>query len=156
MLSQSVGYAVTALGYIASAGGKPVLVKEIAKAAELPAPYLAKLIHALGKRGIVNTQRGVGGGVTLARAATDISLIELCTALDDPVVVPTCMLGTAECSDEWACPAHKFWTTQRAKVMEFLTNTSVADVAAFEARRRWKIEAFPITVQKRDTNVSSS
>ena len=33
MLSQGVGYAITALGYIAAAGGKAVLVKEVAEAA---------------------------------------------------------------------------------------------------------------------------
>jgi Rrf2 family protein len=140
MLSQSVGYAITALGYIASAGGKPVLVKEIAAAADIPAPYLAKLIHALSKRGLVNTQRGVGGGVTLARPATEIPLIELCHALDDPVTLPSCMLGTAQCSDERACPAHRFWTAERAKIHAYLGATNVADVAAFEARRRWKRE----------------
>jgi Rrf2 family protein len=138
MLSQAVGYAATALGHIAAAGGSPVLVKEIAEAATIPAPYLAKIIHSLARRGIVNTQRGVGGGVTLARPATDISLYDLCVALDDPVVRPTCMLGTAECSDERACPAHKFWTGHRAEAIDFLSSTKVAHIAAFESRRRWR------------------
>ncbi len=143
MLSQSVGYAIIALGYIASAGGRPVLVKEIAHAAELPAPYLAKLIHALAKRGFVHTQRGVGGGVTLARPATDISLYELCEVLDDPIVHAICMLGGGPCSDERTCPAHRFWTCQRANTLEFLTTTKIADVAAHEARRRWRVETTP-------------
>ncbi|HLO39425.1 MAG TPA: Rrf2 family transcriptional regulator [Phycisphaerales bacterium] len=138
MLSQGVGYAILALGHIASSGGNPVLVKEIAEAASIPAPYLAKIIHALGKRGLVLTQRGVGGGVTLARPATEISLHDVCLAMDDPVVRPTCMLGNATCSDDRACPAHKFWTAHRAKVYDFLKMTSVADIASFEARRRWK------------------
>jgi DNA-binding MarR family transcriptional regulator len=62
MLSQSVGYAISALGCIAAAGGRPVLVKEIAEAASIPPSYLAKIIHALGRRRLVTTQRGVGGG----------------------------------------------------------------------------------------------
>lgn len=49
------------------------------------------------------------------------------------------MLGTAECSDERSCPAHSFWTAHRGKTLEFLRRTCVADVAAFEARRRWKL-----------------
>ena len=47
------------------------------------------------------------------------------------------MLGTAECSDARACPAHKFWTAHRNKTLDFLRSTYVADIAAFEARRRW-------------------
>lgn len=138
MLSQAVGYAISAMGHIASAGGNPVLVKEIAEAACIPAPYLAKIVHSLAKRGLVITQRGVGGGVTLARAATEISLFDVCVALNDPVIEPTCMLGNAPCSDARACPAHKFWSLQRGKVQDFLRETSVADFAAFESRRRWR------------------
>lgn len=141
MLSQSVGYAITALGCIASAGGKPVLVKEIAEAANIPPSYLAKIIHSLARRGLVNTQRGVGGGVTLARPAVDISLYDVCIALDDSAVQPVCMLGNAQCSDDRACPAHKYWQVQRARNAEFLGGTTVADVAAFEARRQWKLPA---------------
>lgn len=138
MLSQAVGYSATALGYVAAASGKSVLVKDIAEASEIPAPYLAKIVQSLARKGIVNTQRGIGGGVTLARPAEQITLYELCVALDDPAVQLRCMLGTAACSDERACPAHRFWTAQRSKHMEFLKTMTVADVAAFETKRRWK------------------
>ncbi len=138
MLSQATGYAATALGLVAAAGGKPVLVKEIASAAEMPAPYLAKIVQALARKGIVSTQRGIGGGVTLARAPGKITLYDLCEALGDPVIQQRCMLGTAECSDERACPAHQFWTAARGKIIEYLKIRTVADIAAFEARRRWK------------------
>jgi Rrf2 family transcriptional regulator, iron-sulfur cluster assembly transcription factor len=141
MLSQAVGYAVTAMGHIASAGGNSVLVREVADAAEIPAPYLSKIINSLARRGLVITQRGVGGGVTLAKAATEISMYDVCVALDDPIVRPACMLGTAECSDERACPAHKFWTSTRAKVIEFLQATNVADIASFESKRHWRKSA---------------
>lgn len=143
MLSQGVGYAITALGYIAAAGGKAVLVKEVAEAASIPPAYLAKIIHALARRGLVNTQRGVGGGVTLAKPATDITLHDLAVALDDPAVSPTCLLGYTDCSDERCCPAHMFWTVHRAQLDTFLRTTSVADIAAFESRRRWKQLGLP-------------
>jgi len=138
MLTQAVGYAGTALAYIAAAGGKAVLIKDIADAADIPGPYLAKIVQVLSRKGLVNTQRGVGGGVTLARPAQDITMHELCVALDDPAVLQRCMLGTAECSDERACPCHQFWIKHRAEYQDFLRRTTVADVAAFETRRRWK------------------
>lgn len=137
MLSQGTGYAASALAFVAAAGGRPVLVREMAEAADVPAPYLSKLIHALARRGLVQTQRGIGGGVTLSRPAAEITLHDLCEALADPVLHARCLLGTAECSDERACPAHAFWTAQRSRVHKFLRETTVADVAAFELRRRW-------------------
>ena len=151
MLSQSVGYAATALGFVAAAGGKPVLIKDIADTTSIPAPYLAKIINLLARKGLVNTQRGVGGGVTLARAAIQISLLDLCNALDDSSSHPRCMLGTAECSDDRACPCHRFWSPQRTKQIEFLKQMTVADIAAFETRRRWNKPAAPAPEPKQAT-----
>ena len=94
MLSQATTYAATALGCIAAMGGKPALVKVVAEACGAPAAYLAKIIHQLARADLVNTQRGVGGGVSLARPPKEISLLDICLALDDPAVHPRCMLAT--------------------------------------------------------------
>jgi len=138
MLSQAVGYAATALAFVAAAGGSPVLVKEIAEASGIPGSYLAKIVNVLARKGVVVTQRGIGGGVTLARGATEISLHDLCVALDDASIQQRCLLGTEECCDARSCPAHAFWSRQREDYIAFLKRTTVADVAAFETRTRWK------------------
>lgn len=137
MLANATGYAATALGYIAAAGGKPVLVRSIADACEIPAPYLSKIINTLSKNELVTTQRGIGGGVTLNRAPTEVTLFDLCKMLDDPILQPRCILAVTVCSDSRACPAHEFNKACRSKVLNFLQSTTVADIAAFEAKRRW-------------------
>ncbi len=48
------------------------------------------------------------------------------------------MLGVSECSDERACPAHRFWSQHRDETVAFLKRTTIADIAAFETRRRTK------------------
>ncbi|GDX98381.1 putative HTH-type transcriptional regulator [Phycisphaerae bacterium] len=136
MLSQASGYAASALGFVACSDSKSVLVKDIAEATAIPAPYLAKIVQVLSKRGIVRTQRGIGGGVTLARAPEDITLHDICVALDDPAVLNRCMLGTAICSDDRACPCHSFWKANRGEFQDFLRKTTVADMAEFEKRAK--------------------
>ena len=138
MFSQAVAHAAAALGCIAAIGDAPVLVKEVALICDIPSAYLAKIIHALAQKKIVSTRRGVGGGVTLARAASTITLRQLCAALNDPIIAPRCMLGNDCCTNDRACPAHRFCTEYRAKLAAFLSDTTVADLAAFETRRRWK------------------
>lgn len=138
MLSQASGYATTALGYLATAGGAPMLVKEIAEACGIPGPYLAKIINTLRRVGLVQTQRGVGGGVTLAKRPQDISLYSIAELLGDPICHKRCMLGVSECSDDRACPAHRFWSQHREESAAFLKRTTIADIAAFETRRRTK------------------
>ncbi len=139
MLSQTVGYAIIALGYLAETGEGPILVKDIADATGVPAAYLSKIVNTLAKKGLVNTQRGIKGGVTLSRDATDITLYHLCEAMDDPLLQGKCMLATANCSDERACPAHKFWTVHREQQIEFLKTTTLKNVAEFEGKqKRWR------------------
>lgn len=134
MLAQAVGYAAAALGHLASREGKPLLVKEIAEACAIPQAYLAKIINVLARRGIVTTQRGIGGGVSLARPPESITLYDLCEALGDPIVHPRCMLENAPCSESRACPAHQFWKSHRESQVEFLRRTTIAAMAEFTQR----------------------
>ncbi len=136
MMNQATGYAATALGFVAAAGGKPVLVKEISEGTDIPNAYLAKIVNSLARKEILATQRGIGGGVTLNRRPMEISLYDLAVALDDPSIRTTCMLGTAVCSDERSCPAHRFWSDCRTRYIDYLKKMTVADIAAFDLRRR--------------------
>lgn len=135
MLSQTVGYAVTAMGWVAGSGDGPVLVRDIAAGTGIPSAYLAKIVNTLARKGFVLTQRGTKGGVVLAHKPGTITIYDLCAALDDPLVKERCMLGMASCSDDRRCPAHEFWKAQREKELEFLRRTTLADVAEFEHRR---------------------
>ena len=133
MLTGAVCYAAKAMAHLARSQDVSVLVREIAEATGIPGAYLAKIVNTLSRKGFVTTQRGVGGGVGLARDPAAVSLHELCVALDDPIVEVRCMLEQTECSDERACPAHEFWVAHRDKEVEFLRRTSIQDLANFEA-----------------------
>jgi Rrf2 family protein len=135
MLSQAVGYAATALGCVAAMGGRPALVRVLARRSHIPPAYLAKIVNKLARKRFVRTQRGLGGGVTLARPAREVTLFDLCVALDDPIVEPRCILGMTRCSDDRACPAHGFCRSARSTQLDFLRRTTIADIATFEEHR---------------------
>ena len=65
MLSQTVEYALRATVYLATQAGKPATTNEVAARTRVPAAYLAKILQGLSKAGLIRSQRGVGGGVTL-------------------------------------------------------------------------------------------
>lgn len=131
MLTQAVGYASVAMGYLASCPGGVALVRTIAEQRGIPAPYLAKIVHQLARAGLVRTQRGVGGGVRLARPPEDITLYDVCLALNDPAIETRCMLGIEECSDARACPAHRFNVERRERLVGFLQAVSMDQVGRF-------------------------
>lgn len=135
MLSQASGYAALALSAIAQERGKPLLVKDIAAAADIPAPYLAKIVQVLARRGLVHTQRGIGGGVTLAKPAHQLTMYEVCEVLNDPVIADRCMMGVAPCRDSQPCPCHNFWKQHRGEYLSFLKNTTISDMAIHAQRQ---------------------
>ncbi len=135
-LSQTTGYAVLALACMEGPSGSPILVRDVAKAASIPKPYLSKLIHALAQRGLVTTKRGYKGGVVLARDPEQISLLEIAEAVEGSEWLDRCVLGLEECSDERACPMHEHWKPTRASIRAELENINLATVAEFEMRRQ--------------------
>lgn len=131
-----IGYAATALGHIAVQGAQPVQVREIAEVMRIPAPYLAKIVHQLGRKGFVTTRRGIGGGVQLSVDPAKTTLYQLCEALEDPILEPQCLLGLGTCNDDVACPAHAFSRGLRERKLAFLRGTTLLDVGRYDRRRR--------------------
>jgi len=70
-----VDYGVRALVDLAlHAKDQPIRASDIARRTMIPEPYLAQVMHALGKVGIVRAQRGPQGGHALALEPDDIRL----------------------------------------------------------------------------------
>ena len=75
-------YAVAALTELARAPDQPIPVGEIARRREIPAQFLEQLVAMLRRGGVLRSQRGVKGGYTLARAADQITVLEVVELLD--------------------------------------------------------------------------
>ncbi|CAB4346846.1 unannotated protein [freshwater metagenome] len=78
-------YAVAALTELARSPDQPIPVGEIARRREIPAQFLEQLVATLRRGGVLRSQRGVKGGYTLARAADEITVLEVVELLDGPL-----------------------------------------------------------------------
>jgi Rrf2 family protein len=65
----------------------PQSVRDIAARTALPQPYLEQILLALKGAGLVRSKRGVGGGYVLARDPETISLADIVSAVDGPIVL---------------------------------------------------------------------
>ena len=75
-------YAIAALTELARTPDQPVPVGEIARRRDIPAQFLEQLVATLRRGGVLRSQRGVKGGYTLARAADQISVLQVVELLD--------------------------------------------------------------------------
>ncbi|MEX2214179.1 MAG: Rrf2 family transcriptional regulator [Phycisphaeraceae bacterium] len=133
-LSQTTGYAIRALTCLRfGESAALVMAKDIAEATGIPLPYLSKLMHALGQAGLITTKRGYRGGFALARPAEAISLMDITEAIEGPNDNASCLLGLETCSDERACPLHRFWKQERQRIEKAMCQMTLREVAKFEA-----------------------
>lgn len=82
MFSQTVEYALRAMVQLASDAPAASTTKQIAKKTKVPSAYLAKVLQSMRRAGLINSRRGVGGGVTLAQEPADISLLAVIDAVE--------------------------------------------------------------------------
>jgi len=88
-LSTRTEYGIRAMLDLAQrAGLVPVQSHDIAERQEIPEPYLNQILALLRKAGLVESRRGPGGGHLLARPAAEITLAELVSALEGPILLP--------------------------------------------------------------------
>jgi len=129
LISKTAAQATAAVAELARLNhGTYVSAGDIADAIGAPPNYLSKLLKTLAETGVLESQKGSGGGFRLARPATAISLREVVEPIEHVGRRLGCFLGQAECSDENACPAHQRWKKVCDAYVKFLEQTTVADV----------------------------
>lgn len=65
---------------------RPLPAEVIALRADLPAKFLESVIVKLRQAGIIHSQRGAGGGCTLAKPAAEITMLDIVRAVDGPLM----------------------------------------------------------------------
>ena len=131
MFSQTVEYALRAVVYLASRAPEANTTAQIAEATRVPKDYLSKILQGLARGGIVRTQRGVGGGVSLAREPADLTILDVVNAVEPESVrrITTCPLGL-KTHGVRLCPLHKRLDNAIAMVEKAFRDTTLAEVLA--------------------------
>jgi Rrf2 family protein len=76
-------YAVRALVALHQIGeSSPVPIAELARRGDIPVQFLEQLFATLRRAGLLRSQRGVKGGYTFARPATQVTVLEVVELLD--------------------------------------------------------------------------
>lgn len=102
-LSKFSRYALYAAVEMAKAGDQPVTVAQVADPHRIPPTALAKVFQQLVRAGLAVGTRGIGGGYRLARARTDITVLDIVSVFD-PLRTPGDDLLHARANGERATP----------------------------------------------------
>jgi len=108
--------------------GKTEGVVRIAQRIKAPQNYLGKVLQGMVHQGLVVSQKGLNGGFRLAKTPAEIRLYDVVGYLEDLKAWEGCFMGKSTCSEVAPCSAHQRWGKVRDGYIDFLKNTTIADL----------------------------
>jgi Rrf2 family protein len=129
MISQTAEYALRAAVWMAHVPESCLTTQQIAEATRVPPGYLSKVLQALGRAGLVTSQRGLRGGFTLARGPEEVSVLEVINAVDPIKRIRECPLSL-ESHGKKLCPLHSRLDEAMAGVEKVLADSTLAELVA--------------------------
>lgn len=127
MISLTNEYALRAMIHLASQGPEAALNSEtIADLTKVPKGYLSKILRDLVLAELVSSKRGPHGGFCLARAAAEITILDVVNAVDPIDRIRKCPLGDP--THVHLCPLHRRLDDAMAHIEEEFRRTTLQDV----------------------------
>lgn len=129
MLSQTVEYSLRAAVFLASQAPHARTTKQIAAATKVPPAYLSKVLQALNRAGMLTSQRGISGGISLTRTPQEITILEIVNAVDPIQRIKSCPLELSAHGVR-LCPLHKRLDASLEMVEKAFQQTTLAEILA--------------------------
>ncbi len=125
-ISAKTYYGLKALTRLASSP-LPMSAKEIARAENIPLPYLGKIFQSLRQSGFVVSQRGIKGGYMLTHKPQNISLSDIFSELEGPFFNIPC-LGETSCPREKLCQTKDSWHQINKGIDTYLNTITLQNI----------------------------
>ena len=136
MLSRKSKYALKAMLLLARESARgPILVAEVAARERIPKKFLELILLDLKHHGFLQSKKGKGGGYSLGRPASEITIGAILRLLDGPLAAVPCVSQSAyrpceECVDEATCGIRLVMKEVRDATAQILDNVTLAQVNA--------------------------
>ena len=103
VITRDTDYAIRALCCIAKHKGNVVSAAELVRSLEVPRPFLRKILQTLGKKRIVTSYKGKGGGFSLSVLPGKLSLYDIAIAFQGPLRLNDHILRKRVCPHTKTC-----------------------------------------------------
>lgn len=133
-ITMAAEYAVRCVLYLAKQG-QHILVsrQEIAKHANIPDTFLAKIAQDLAKAGIIAIKQGAKGGYSLPRPPHDITMLAVVEAIIGEISLNECATTPSSCAASAHCAANLVWSQAREQLRQTLREANFALLAQGKA-----------------------
>lgn len=127
-------YALRFMVYISSFPDRKITLREVAENEAISAKYLEQLAHEIVKANLLTSVRGHGGGYTLTRKPSEITVGDVLRAVEKNTAPVSCPALEEEggCPREQTCTTISFWAGFDQIVEHYIDSKTLADLAAPE------------------------
>ncbi|GAB4161645.1 MAG: hypothetical protein Fur0037_28230 [Planctomycetota bacterium] len=144
ILNQTAEYALRAAAILASASpGESLRASTVSERTGIPQHYLSKILRRLVVAGLIRSQRGQGGGFTLAEDPSRITILDVLEATDYRLDPDRCPFGMERCDDDRPCPMHPVWAPLKKALQAWAAGHTLADMRRDSAGTRVRVLAGP-------------
>ncbi|MBL6455829.1 Rrf2 family transcriptional regulator [Belnapia sp. T6] len=125
-------YALRTLIYLGLRSDRRVSIREVAAAHRISENHLVKVVHQLGRGGFVETTRGKGGGLRLARAPETIRIGDVVRFTEEDMALVACFEGAegSGCALVNACRLQSLLGEALGAFLAVLDRHTLADLLA--------------------------
>ena len=114
-----------------------VPLKSIADNQDISGKYLEAIISPLVKAGLLNGQRGEGGGYRLARTPAEYTVLDILKEVETSIAPVACLEGPVNtCERAPICSTLQMWTGLRDVMFDYLGGTTLEDLVEKERAAR--------------------
>ena len=121
----------------------PVTLAAISQRQQISLSYLEQLFGKLRRHELVESTRGPGGGYTLGRKASEITVADIIVSVDEPIDATQCG-GKENCLGEGGrCMTHELWASLNSLMVEFLDSVTLQKLVEDQLAKGVVIENTP-------------
>jgi len=130
-ISKKAEYALRALAMIARQP-RSWQIQELSAKENIPIKFLEQILLSMRHAGLLASKRGVGGGYSLLKSASQITVAEVLRIMDGPLAPVACAADRPSeqctCPNPRSCPLRHFMTGIQRELAERLESQTIEDM----------------------------
>lgn len=146
LLSQSCKYGLRASVLLARLDRDAyVSIRDLSSELDISFHFLTKIFQKMNAADLLESKKGVHGGVKLSLPSDQITFMDIVNAIDGKNSMDSCALGLPGCGQKRPCPMHENWSAIKSGMFRMMETTTLGDLtrqpnSALSANiEKWKI-----------------
>src|SRR6201987_6064013 len=129
-LSKKADYGLIAVKHLAThRGAHACSANEISEEYGISTTLMAKVLQKLARHGVVAAKHGSRGGYQLAKDPSQISALDVISAIDGPVLITSCVTNHGNCDATERCSVREPLRRVNESILNVLGSVTISQMS---------------------------